>query len=254
METTNIYILIDPITNLVRYVGKANNISQRYKAHLNRARNHQIHKKRWIASLRSKGLKPIIEVIDVVPIDEWVFWESYWIGQFKAWGFNLINYTYGGDGSTFANQTSFKKGNKAWNDTNTFINCKQCGVPFKICPANEEHKSYCSMKCYGESKKGINISPATNFKEGHIPWNKGIKGYSLSTKGRKHTEEAKRKMSESLKGRESKKKRKIKQMDKNRNLIKEFESITEATQVTGIKGISNALIGRAKSAGGFLWE
>ena len=111
METTNIYILIDPENQQVRYVGKANNISERYKAHLNRARKHQIHKLNWINSLRKKGLKPIIEVIDIVPINDWVFWETYWIAQFKAWGFKLINYTNGGDGATFGNQTSFKKGN-----------------------------------------------------------------------------------------------------------------------------------------------
>jgi hypothetical protein len=95
---------------MVRYVGKTNNVSQRYKAHLNRARKHQIHKKNWIEQLRKEGLKPIIEVIDIVPIDKWIFWETYWISQMKTWGFDLINYTNGGDGCTFANQTSFKKG------------------------------------------------------------------------------------------------------------------------------------------------
>lgn len=110
METTNIYLLIDPRNNDVRYVGKANNVSQRYQAHLNRARKHQIHKKNWVESLKREGLKPIIEVIDVVPINEWIFWETYWISQMKAWGFDLINYTLGGDGCTFGNQTSFKKG------------------------------------------------------------------------------------------------------------------------------------------------
>lgn len=114
METTNIYVLIDPITNMVRYVGKANNVSQRYRAHLNRARKHQIHKANWIKQLRELGLKPIIEVIDIVPITEWVYWESFWIAQMKAFGFDLLNYTNGGDGCTFANQTSFKKGHKSW--------------------------------------------------------------------------------------------------------------------------------------------
>jgi hypothetical protein len=114
METTNIYILIDPRNNMVRYVGKANNVSQRYKAHLNRARKHQQHKANWLKQLKSLDLKPIIEVIDVVPIDNWIFWETYWISQFKAWGFDLVNYTNGGDGCTFANQTSFKTGHKVW--------------------------------------------------------------------------------------------------------------------------------------------
>lgn len=110
MKTTNIYILIDPRTNLVKYVGKTNNIRQRYMAHLNRARKHQIHKKNWIEQLKKEKLKPIIEIIDVVPIDNWIFWETYWISQMKTWGFDLINYTNGGEGCTFGNQTSFKKG------------------------------------------------------------------------------------------------------------------------------------------------
>ena len=110
METTNIYVLIDPITNMVRYVGKANNVTQRYRAHLNKARDHQTHKRNWVNSLKKLGLKPIIEVIDVVSIDEWVFWETYWISQMKTWGFELVNNTLGGDGSTFGNSGSFKKG------------------------------------------------------------------------------------------------------------------------------------------------
>lgn len=114
METTNIYVLIDPRTNEVRYVGKANNVSQRYRAHLNRARKHQTHKRNWLEQLKREGFKPIMEVIDVVPIDSWQYWEIYWISQMKQWGFKLVNYTNGGDGCTFANQTSFKKGHKSW--------------------------------------------------------------------------------------------------------------------------------------------
>lgn len=110
METTNIYILIDPRNNEVRYVGKANNVSQRYQAHLNKARDHQTYKRNWITELRNLKLKPILCVIDEVPINEWVFWEEYWISQFKVWGFKLTNYTNGGDGATFANNGSFKKG------------------------------------------------------------------------------------------------------------------------------------------------
>lgn len=114
METTNIYVLIDPETNEVRYVGKANNVSQRYKAHLNRARDHQTHKRNWLNTLRIKKLKPIIKVIGIVPIKEWVYWENYWIKYYKEQGCDLTNNTLGGDGATFANQTSFKKGHKIW--------------------------------------------------------------------------------------------------------------------------------------------
>ena len=152
MTTTNIYILIDPLTNQVRYVGKANDVSQRYKAHINRARKHQIHKKNWIESLKKQGLKPIIEVIDVVPIDNWVFWETYWISQFRTWGFNLINYTEGGDGATFGNQTTFRKGHVSWN--------KGTRKPKNL--KGNQGKTETNIKNY--------------FKSGHEPWNKGKKG------------------------------------------------------------------------------
>lgn len=110
METTNIYTLTDPRTKEVRYVGKANNLTQRYKAHLNRARKHQTHKKNWLEQLKREGLRPIIEVVDIVPVGDWRYWERYWIAQMRQWGFNLVNHTDGGDGCTFGNQTSFKKG------------------------------------------------------------------------------------------------------------------------------------------------
>ena len=229
METTNIYVLIDPQTKLVRYVGKANNVPQRYKAHLNIARKHQVHKLNWINSLKNKGLKPIIEVIDVVPINEWIFWETYWISQFKTWGFNLINYTEGGDGSTFGNKTSFKKGQKPWN----YGTAKP-----KILKSN-----------VGKTENSIK----NQFKPGFIPWNKGSKGYSTSKKGQFLSETTKIKISNSLKGKESNKKRIIKQYNKNMELIKEYPSITEAVFITGIKSISNALTSRAKTAGGYIW-
>ena len=230
METTNIYILIDPETQQIRYVGKANNITQRYRAHLNRARKHQIHKLNWIKSLKEKGLKPIIEIIDVVPINDWIFWETYWIAQFKAWGFKLINYTSGGDGCTFGNQTSFKKGNKPWNSGT---------AKSKILKGNR-----------GKTENNIK----NYFKKNAIPWNKNITGYTTIKKGTFLSQEIKNKISKSLTGRESKKKRIVKQLDMNKNLIKEFSSITEAKIQTGIKGIGNVLIGRAKTAGGYLWE
>jgi hypothetical protein len=48
--------------------------------------------------LRKQGLKPIEEVIDEVPIEEWQFWEQHYISLYKSWGFNLVNWTIGGEG------------------------------------------------------------------------------------------------------------------------------------------------------------
>jgi len=57
----------------------------------------------------------------------------------------------------------------------------------------------------GQFIKGTRPSKGTEFKKGHQPWNKGLKLPQLSGKnhhmyGKHHTEESKKKMSESLKG------------------------------------------------------
>lgn len=112
---TYIYILVDPISNQIRYVGKSNNPEQRYKNHKNRCRDKNTHKRNWINKLRLLGKYPEIEIIDIVFINEWKYWERFWISYFKSIGANLTNYCIGGEGLTFGNQTSFKKGQKPWN-------------------------------------------------------------------------------------------------------------------------------------------
>jgi len=96
METTFIYTLNDPETNEVRYVGKSDNPKKRLYMHL--WRESKTHKSSWIKSLKNKGLTPLIEVLDEVPLDDWRFWEMYWIAQLKVWGCDLVNHTEGGEG------------------------------------------------------------------------------------------------------------------------------------------------------------
>jgi len=104
---TYIYTLSD--VSGVRYVGKTNNIKLRFKDHINtskRVNRPNNYRSNWILSLINKGELPIIEVIDTVPDDEWVFWEIYWISQFKSWGFDLVNATLGGENPpSFAGKT-----------------------------------------------------------------------------------------------------------------------------------------------------
>lgn len=96
MKKTFIYTLSDPITEEVRYVGKANNIKNRYNGHL--IDKSFTYKANWIKSLLNKGLKPEIEIIDEVLESEWKYWEVFYINLYKSWGFNLTNSTEGGDG------------------------------------------------------------------------------------------------------------------------------------------------------------
>lgn len=104
-----IYILVDPITNDIKYCGKTNNIKVRLTGHL-KEKKYNIEKSEWIKNIKSLGLKPTIEIIDEVDDNDWDFWEKYWISQLKTWGFNLFNKTDGGEYSvTGFNHTAESK-------------------------------------------------------------------------------------------------------------------------------------------------
>lgn len=84
-----IYTLSHPITNEVRYVGKTINIKRRYKQHLYDKRT--THKANWIQSLRKKGLKPVLTIVEICE-ENWQEREVFWISQFD----NLTNFLPGG--------------------------------------------------------------------------------------------------------------------------------------------------------------
>lgn len=101
MENTFIYTLSDPITKEVRYIGKTNNLKRRLSAHVSRARktNSNSHKNNWVRKILNEGNKPLIEILEEVPTDNWEEYEIYWIEQFKNWGFRLLNTCEGGEGA-----------------------------------------------------------------------------------------------------------------------------------------------------------
>lgn len=94
---TYIYTLSDPKTNIIRYVGKTSNPTERIRKHIE-FRDSGKRKTHLYSWMKSIVLDPIFEIIDEVDESEWKFWEIYWISQFKTWGFKLTNLTDGGDG------------------------------------------------------------------------------------------------------------------------------------------------------------
>ena len=92
-----IYTLTDPRDNKIKYIGKTNNIDKRLYRHLSE-NNTNSKKSNWINNLKINNLKPIIEVLDTGSVEEINKMEIYWISQFKTWGFELKNFTNGGDG------------------------------------------------------------------------------------------------------------------------------------------------------------
>ena len=105
-----IYTLSD--STGIRYVGKTNNIKIRFSNHIceSRSKTKNNHRINWLKSLAKGGEKPVIEILDVVTKDSWVFWEIYWISQLKSWGFSLTNGTLGGENPpSFQGKTHTKK-------------------------------------------------------------------------------------------------------------------------------------------------
>lgn len=228
MSTTFIYILIDPVQNTIRYVGKTNNPDERFKNHKNKSRDKNTHKRNWINKLRSIGFKPEMEIIDEVSVSEWKYWEKFWIGYFKCLGFDLVNYTEGGDGLTFGNQTSFKKGDKSkkvvgydknGNLTFEFNSAEEATCFFK------HHRSVIPACCLGKIKTSKNtawfyLDDIVNLKESEL----GNKILERFTK-----EEFKSNSGNFCKGVKSKRARKVEVTDTLSSEIKVFESGTDAS-------------------------
>ena len=98
MKTTYIYMLLDPRTDLVRYVGKTiQSPEKRLNAHMNERSNcHRVH---WLQELRRVGLVPELVILEEIKGDwPWQESERYWIRYFRQQGYNLTNNTSGGDG------------------------------------------------------------------------------------------------------------------------------------------------------------
>lgn len=97
MRKVFIYILSDPDTLEVKYIGKTYRPQRRFNDHLKCNRNTK--KDTWIKSILKNNKTPIFDIIDETNEVECDFWEQHWISLFKSWGFDLKNMTNGGDGS-----------------------------------------------------------------------------------------------------------------------------------------------------------
>ena len=97
---TIIYTLEDPDTGEIRYIGKTvKPLKSRLTGHIYTARKVNNHRCNWIKSIIKRGKKPVIKFLDACNWDESQSLETYWIFQFKSWGYSLVNATDGGEGN-----------------------------------------------------------------------------------------------------------------------------------------------------------
>jgi hypothetical protein len=82
---------------------------------------------------------------------------------------------------------------------------------------------------------------------------------SFKLKGKKRTEETKKKISKSMLGKNIWSKggytsKQIYQFDKHNNYIKTYPSVAEAIRQTGFQTINMCALGKTKTSGGFIWK
>jgi len=257
--STYIYTLKDPVTNEVRYVGKANDPNKRILDHIKECKSSNTsHKISWIKSLLNRNLKPIVEILDEVPSNEWEKWEQYWISQMRSWGFNLTNISKGGYDNSYKRSIESRK------------KMRKSKLGSKL---SKEHK----LKISDSIKKKSSENPFYNRGKGNsrIILNKDdlyqkyiIENLSLN-KCALYFGVSKKTIFTNITEYNLRKKREkwysqlftnpyksVIQYDLCGNKLNEFPSADEANKVTktNVSSISNCCLGRQKSAGGFIWK
>lgn len=84
-DAVHIYVLRDPRSNEVRYVGATTNPEHRLFSHIHLAREYeakQREKGEWIRELLAIGKKPIIETIEIVERSKAYDAETKWIEHY----------------------------------------------------------------------------------------------------------------------------------------------------------------------------
>lgn len=224
METIQIYVLKDPISLDIKYVGKTiATLNKRLSGHLQDSKKLTHKCSNWITSLRNKGLKPIIELVEIVPINEGNAKEIYWIAYYTSCGIDLKNQTLGGDGAS----QGLSRSKEA---------CIKTGMTLKRRYDNGEIVfSEERRRKISEALKGKTVSDITRQK---------LRDANL---GKKASEESKLKKSKT-----------VYQYDKHLNFIAEYNSVVDAAKtINGTRSnISNAIYGynRMKSYKGYVWR
>lgn len=226
----NIYTLSHPITGEIRYVGKTNRtLEKRLYGHLHR--KSSVKSSCWIKSLESKGLTPIIELIDVVSEENWEEEEKFYISYCRFLGFDLTNMDEGGVGMI---------GYRITDEVKAKMRKSRTGKPCK-----EETKRKISQSLKGHTLSEERRRKIANTLRGRTP---------IETPARA---ESTRKM---IALKRSKMKR-VGQFDINWDLIKEHTSLSDAAKMfdcshtTLLKAINGRTkLGLDRTAYGYKWK
>jgi hypothetical protein len=164
------------------------------------------------------------EIDEIKSLDkkDWKLSETYWIQQFKAWGFKVLNKNEGGGGVV-----------NHLNESKIKISNSRKGKSF-----SEETKQKMSYKKIGQKRNEEIKNKISLSMKGKNTWSKdSMKGKNTWSTGGYH-------------------KKSVLQYDLKGNIIKEWNSITEAANALNIKkqGICDNLKNRCKTSGNYVWK
>lgn len=94
MKNYQIYQLVDPRTNAIRYVGLSKDTQKRYKQHIDP------HKATgWIKELLEQGIEPLLEIVEdnISALASAQEREKYWICHYTEHGHSLENWVHNAD-------------------------------------------------------------------------------------------------------------------------------------------------------------
>jgi hypothetical protein len=237
-----IYVLKDPGSLLIRYVGLT---SQTLKSRLN---NHlrdrdKTHKACWIRSLKKSYKKPIIELLyDNLSFEEAKILEIFEIKRLGSL-YNLTNHSLGGEGTYGYKFTQQQK-----------ENCSRAQKErFRTNPLSNGHR----QEVFQYTLDGVFIQKFNSI-------NAAAKKVGCSQSNITQCCLGKRRMVGGFLWSYENKNIKLRpingssviQYTKNNEYLNEFISIAEAARVTGINDGNISLVCNnvRKSAGGFLWK
>lgn len=194
-----IYMLADPIDSRIRYVGKTDNLTGRYRSHCS-TQNRQDHRANWLNKLRSLNLKPIMQIIEECDETNWVERETYWIKYYReVLGCDLVNATDGGEGTvgwTQSEETRRKLSESRKGEKNPYFGKTHSEeAKRKLSEAQKGNTNWLGKVHSAESKRKIGEG-----NKGKILNEETRRKLSEANKGKTPSEETKRKMSESKKG------------------------------------------------------
>lgn len=171
LRTWYIYVLIDPRSEEIRYVGWTINPRQRLSAHVSRARKGGSYKYHWIAQLLDLGLRPTIEIIESGSGDH-KDPERRWIAYYRSIGCRLTNLTDGGDGAPGYHPTEEIR--------------RKMSIAHTGRKQTPESTAKTAAALRGRKQSVEHIARLSASRKGHIP-TAATEAAAIANRGRKHS-------------------------------------------------------------------